>query len=63
MNAEFGKQYRIVDNIDEFHYFEIGDVVELVKEDEHGSEPRYYMRKAGSTFRQWVFTGDLEETK
>lgn len=63
MHAEFGKQYRIVDNIDDFHYFETGDIVELVKEDEQGSEPRYYMRKVGSTFQQWVFTGDLEEIK
>lgn len=64
MNVEAGKRYRIVDNIDNFHYFEIGTIVKLVCECDYRKEPRWWVSKTDdSDCRQWVFTENLEEIK
>ena len=60
MKVEKGKKYKIVDNVDNFHSYEMGTIVELVDSDDE--EPRWLMNdNSGAGCMQWVFTADLED--
>lgn len=62
-----GQTLRVISNPDEYHLFEVGSLVKVIKADEIDPDTYYSVyevvqpsRFAGEELNQWLFEDDLE---